>query len=535
MTAEKEEDRKRRSTMRHLTRAFVILGTTALTAPAFAEETYKIVDQPLELTIHMHWPRAQGYGPGGDTSKTYPVEEVSCAMTNICLKDATAGKNTKDNKEAMNLLIAQGNMPDIVGGNLIQQPVNQYGPEGAFIPLNDLVKEHAPHIQAFWDSHPGLQQAISAYDGNYYYIPYLPDGKFGRAWYIRQDWLDKLGLQQPQTVDEYYAVLTAFRNDDPNGNGMKDEIPYFARDWEEVLRLLNLWDARTSGSDRYHDFYVKDGKIVHPYAQEAYRDGMKNLAKWYAEGLIDPEIFTRGSSSRDYLLSENLGGATHDWFASTSGYNDALKDKVPGFNFIPFLPPASAAGVRMEEHRRTPIKPDGLAISFTNEHQIETIKYFDFWFSEEGRLLSNFGVEGKTWDMVDGQPIYKPEVLTSDQPVNSQMYLEGAQIYRGYWQDYRYEDQWTSEAAREGIALYEANDLLIDQFLGVAFNQDEQAVYDKYWPSIQTYMLERQQAWILGTGDVVADWDTYVATLDKMGYQEVITVMNAAYERQYGG
>ena len=137
--------------------------------------------------------------------------------------------------------------------------------------------------------------------------------------------------------------------------------------------------------------------------------------------------------------------------------------------------------------------------------------------------------------MVDGQPIYKPEVLTSDQPVNSQMYLEGAQIYRGYWQDYRYEDQWTSEAAREGIALYEANDLLIDQFLGVAFNQDEQAVYDKYWPSIQTYMLERQQAWILGTGDVVADWDTYVATLDKMGYQEVITVMNAAYERQYGG
>jgi putative aldouronate transport system substrate-binding protein len=520
--------------MKKLSVALAILGTTAITAPAFAQENLKIVDKPLELTIHMHWPRAQGYGVGGDTTKIYPVETAAREMTGIYLIDKTSGKNTKDNNEAMNLLLATGDLPDIVGGNKIKQPVNQYGPEGAFVPLNDLVKEHAPHIQAFWDTHPGLQQAISAYDGNYYYIPYLPDGKFGRAWYIRQDWLDKLGLQQPQNVEEYHAVLTAFRDQDPNGNGMKDEVPYFARDWEEVLRLLTLWDARTSGSDSYHDFYVKDGAIAHPYAQDAYRDAMANLAAWYKEGLIDPEIFTRGSSSRDYLLSENLGGSTHDWFASTSGYNDALKDKIEGFNFIPFLPPASAKGVRMEEHRRIPIKPDGWAISYQNKHPIETIKYFDFWFTETGRNLANFGVEGKTWDMVNGEPTYKPEVLSSDSPVNSQMYLEGAQIYRGYFQDYRYEWQWTSEAARKGIELYDANDLLIDQFLGVAFNKDEQAVYDKYWPSLQTYMLERQQAWILGTGDVKADWASYIETLNKMGYEQVIEVMNSAYKRQYG-
>ncbi len=121
--------------------------------------------------------------------------------------------------------------------------------------------------------------------------------------------------------------------------------------------------------------------------------------------------------------------------------------------------------------------------------------------------------------MIDGEPIYKDEVLNSDTPVNSQMYLEGAQIYRGYPQDYRYEWQWTEQAAREGIELYDSEDLLVDQFLGVAFNQEEQAVYDKYWPSIRTYMLERQQAWILGTGDVEADWDDYIAQLNKMGYE----------------
>ena len=387
-----------------------------MTAPAFADGHLPIVDEPLELTIHMHWPRAQGYGVGDD--ENYPVEEAAREMTNIHLIDATAGSNSTDSNEAMNLLIAQGDLPDIVGGHLIQQPVNQFGPEGAFVPLNDLVDEHAPNIQKFWDEHPGLQEAISASDGNYYYIPYLPDGKFGRAWFIRQDWLDTLGLEQPQNVDELYDVLKAFRDQDPNGNGMKDEIPYFARQWEEVNRLVTLWDARSSGSDTYHDFYVnEDGQVVHPYAQEAYRDGLANIAQWYEEGLIDPEIFTRGSSSRDYLLSENLGGMTHDWFASTSGYNDALEDKVEGFNFIPFLPPASTSGVRMEEHRRIPIKPDGWAISYqADDPVIETIKYFDFWFTEEGRLLSNFGVEGKTWDMVDGEPIYKPRSAEQRQP-----------------------------------------------------------------------------------------------------------------------
>lgn len=520
--------------MRKLSLTVALLGFTALTTPGFAQDDFRIVDEPLELSIHMHWPRAQGYGVGGSPSEIYPVERVARELTGIHLVDQTSGRNTTDNAEAMNLLLAQGNMPDIVGGNLIKQPVNQYGPEGAFVPLNDLVKEHAPNIQAFWDAHPGLMEAISSADGNYYYIPYLPDGKYGRAWYIRQDWLDQLGLEQPQNVDELYDVLVAFRDQDPNGNGKKDEIPYFARDWEEVVRLLTLWDARSSGSDTYHDFYITpDGKVAHPYAQDAYRDGLANIAKWYAEGLIDPEIFTRGSSARDYLLSENLGGLTHDWFASTSGYNDALKDQIEGFNFIPFLPPASAKGVRMEEHRRIPIKPDGWAISHSNEHPVETIKYFDFWFTETGRNLSNFGVEGETWDMVDGEPIYKPEVLNSDTPVNSQMYLVGAQIYRGYWQDYRYEWQWTAEAAREGIELYDQHDLLVDQFLGVAFNEEEQAVYDQYWPSLRSYMLERQQAWILGSGDVEAEWDAYINTLNRMGYDKVIEVMNTAYERQY--
>jgi len=373
------------------------------------------------------------------------------------------------------------------------------------IPLNDLIEEHAPNIKAFFDEYPDRRAAATSADGNLYYIPYLPDGKYGRAYFMRQDWLEALDLEEPQNVEELHSVLTAFRNDDPNGNGEKDEVPFFARHWEEVLRLVTLWDGRSSGSDSYHEFLVDDGKIQHGYAGEGYREGIKNIA-----------------------------GMTHDWFASTSGYNVSLKEKIDGFTFKAFPPPESISGVRMEEHRRIPVKPDGWAIGHTNEHQVETIKYFDFWFTEKGRNLQNFGVEGKTWTMVDGKPTFTEAVLTNDTPVNSQLYQEGAQIQRGYFQDYEYERQWSNSVALEGIDLYEQGDYLIDQFLGVAMNEDEQKVYDKHWDSIRTYMLERQQAWILGTGDIEAEWDEYVETIDEMGFSDVVKVMQSAYDRQYG-
>ncbi|NJM81384.1 MAG: extracellular solute-binding protein [Tabrizicola sp.] len=513
--------------MHRLTLSAALLMGAAMAAPVLADDHLKVVDTPLELTVHMHHERYTSY------DESWPVELAAREMTGIALKDATIGSNSKESREAFNLLIASGDLPDIVGGLAIKDNVNRYGPEGAFIALDDLIEEHAPNIKAFFDANPDLRKAISGADGKLYYIPYLPDGFYGRGYFIRQDWLDKLGLEQPQNVQEVHDVLVAFRDRDPNGNGKKDEIPYFARQWEELIRLVTLWDGRSSGSDTYHDFFVQDGKITHPYIGEGYREGMKNLAQWYKEGLIDPEVFTRGASSRDFLLGENLGGMTHDWFASTAAYNDKVSQTVEGFNFIAFIPPASVSGVRMEEHRRILIKPDGWAISFSNEHPVETIKYFDFWFTPEGRNLSNFGVEGVHWTMVDGKPRFTDEVLKIDTSVVNQMYAIGAQIVRGYHQDYAYEEQWTNQIALDGIKLYESGDYLIPDFLGVSFNPEEQAVYDKYWPSIRTYMLERQQAWILGTGDIEADWADYLATLDTMGLNDVLTVMQTAYDRQY--
>lgn len=515
------------------TTAITAALTTALAAALVSAPTIvaadghlKVVDEPLTLNVHLH-----------DKKFTYvndwPVELAAAEMTGISLNNVTVG-NTPDSHEAFNLMIAAGDLPDIVGGKFVKQHVNRYGPEGAFLPLDDLIKEHAPNIYAQMQARPEIFNSIRAGDGNMYFVPYLTDGKYGRAYFIREDWLAKLDLQQPDSVEDLYKVLTAFRNEDPNGNGKKDEVPAFFRNWEEVLRLVTLWDGRTSGSDTYHDFHVADGKIKHGYVGEGYRVGMKHIAQWISEGLIDPEVFTRGSSAREFLLSNDLGGFTHDWFASTAGYNDSLAEKVPGFSLQAMIPPKSISGVRMEEHRRIPVKPEGWAISYSNKHVVETMKYMDFWWTEEGRRLANFGIEGEQYTMVDGKPVFTEAFLSNDRPVNSQLTDIGAQVRRGFWQDYNYEIQWTNEHALRGIELYDGGDYLIDQFLGVAFNEKEQAVYDKHWASVRTYMLEKQQIWALGSADIEAEWDDYIKELDKLGLSKVLEAMQSAYDRQYG-
>ena len=74
----------------------------------------------------------------------------------------------------------------------------------------DLIEEHAPNLKAFFEKNPNVASALKAADGNMYYIPYLPDGKYGRAYFMRTDWLDKLGLKAPENVDELKTTLEAF-------------------------------------------------------------------------------------------------------------------------------------------------------------------------------------------------------------------------------------------------------------------------------------------------------------------------------------
>jgi len=487
--------------------------------PEATEKSFVISKDPLQLTIHLHYWNYLAF------DDNWPVFVEAAKMTNIKLH-GTASSVATNSDELFNIMIASANdLPDIIQTQYSSERFNKYGPEGAVIPLNTLIDEYAPNIKAFLSNNPDVRKNITASDGNIYYIPYLQDGAAAKGWFIRKDWLDKLNLSIPKTVDEYYSVLKAFRTQDPNGNGdPNDEVPYFSRSKQGAYELFTLFGVTVLE-------YAKDGKYQFDRYSDKLKVAVKNVAKWYEEGLIDPEIFTRGSKARDLFLGENKGGSTHDWFASTGVYNDKLKDTVPGLNFVPIIPPADINGRIWEESKRTEMGEGGWAISANNKHVVETIKYFDFWFTEEGRRLMNFGIEGDTYTMVNGKPVFTDKVLKGEKAVNDFLWTIGAQIAIGFKQDFEYEKQWTNPVALQGVNQYMEGNYMMPVFPTLIYDEAEQKVISSVWSSINTYINESLMQWILGAQNVDDTFDAYMSELKKMGIEDYLKAKQSAYER----
>lgn len=487
------------------------------------EESYLCSDEPLELTAHIHW------GNVYVLSDDWTVTNEAAKMTNISLK-GTASPMETDSTEAFNLMIAGQDIPDIVGGN--RDLINQYGMEGAFMPLNDLIEEYAPDFKKILDENPDIKGAITAADGNIYQIPFVYESLVSEAWFVRQDWLDAVGMEAPTTVDELHDVLTAFVNEDPNGNGQKDEVGYFTRltNTDNVLKgLLSLFGIQ----DAWHT--DEEGNVGVGLYSEEYKEAIKSVSQWYAEGLIDPEIFTRGSNARDILFPENNGGVIHDWIPSTTGYNEKLQESVPGFKVVGILPPTDVNGDQWEVEARARLSGAGWAIGANNEHPEETMKYMNFWWTEAGRRLQTYGVEGDTYTMVGGEPVYTDKVLNATNPINDYMRQIGGQIEdMASLHDNSYERFMSDEEGNRVTKMYEESGLVNKMNVklpAVSFTQEELDVVNSKWQPCRNYMLEQLQKWTFDGSTIDAEFDQYMANLKSMGIEDVIAAYQSAYDR----
>lgn len=469
----------------------------------------KLCEEYTELTAFYNANKSTDDGQ-------HPLFAEAAKITNVGL-EVTISKNNSDFTQAFNLMVAGGDMPDIV---MTYDPVSfsQLGEEGAFVPLNEYIDEFAPNVKKILNENPEIKERITAADGNIYYLPHIPGGVASTGWFIRQDWLDKLGLPVPENTEDLYNVLTAFRNQDPNGNGLKDEVPVFEDD--SMNELFTLWGARPA-------WYIEDGKVNYGPYTSSYKTAVENIVKWFSEGLIDREIFTRAGSPRERMLGDNIGGCTVNWFGSTANYNDSLKDIIPGFSFVPMAPPS---GVVLS---RRPISSlYGWGVSASSKNIELAIKYLDFWYSEKGSTMMNFGIEGTHYDVVDGKPIFKAELL-ADPNFQKNLKNFGIQLDIGFKQNFDYERQWINSIAESGMDMYEKNDYFVEQFPYIIgwMNSDEIDEYKKLQTQIDTYSQEMLQKWILGAEKLDETYEQYLKQLEKFGVKRLIELQQEVYDR----
>ena len=318
---------------------------------------------------------------GGQVGNDMPVYQEMEKRTNIHLDFQLLPLT--DPLEKFNLIMGSDKLPDILGFSN-GEAINKYGMEGAFIPLQDLIEKYAPDIKKQLDDPlPGeilpYKQSgwgeATAGDGNVYTIPlFSSSNAIGAVYAIRVDWLEKLDKKMPETADELYDVLKAFREQDPNGNQKQDEIPLVAGQGGKTARIIPLINAFDAHMNLHVD--PKDDTIKYGPVENNYQEGLSYLNKLYREKLLEEDYLT---STNDQWLARatgNQAGLMFVWPASGIGAaNNGLQKLDSSYKFMPMAPLKSKSGAQFKDTNTAGrmIQPR-MAISITNKYPEETMK-----------------------------------------------------------------------------------------------------------------------------------------------------------------
>lgn len=483
-------------------------------------DNLQVSEEPVTLTLFYPFTAL------GAPTPDLPVWKEIANITNVTIENV-ANASISDAKESMNTMLVSGTLPDLIQNHKMH--IEPLIDQGAFLPLDDLIAEHGPNIQKFLKNYPEAVDAGTGSDGKMYLLSNTLGGEPGETlpsmgMFIRKDWLKKLELKEPATFEELRNVLYAFRNNDPNGNGQKDEVPLFGR--QGTWPLLMFWGIT-------NDWMVQnDSAIVHGRATAEYKQALKDLAQWYKDGVLDPEIFTRGSQARQFLIGNDLGGVTIDWFGSTAAVNDAAREMVPDVDFAAMLPPANYNGVVEMPFGRAPIGDFRWGISKDCKDPVAAVEFMDFFYSDTGRVLYAYGIEGTDYTMENGVPAPTEHAKSFEGGYMAYLRSIGASLEVGSYGNLAGDLYAMNDIGKEGFNLYLDNSQLIKkQFPILKFSEEERKSIDDVMPIITTKMDEYEQGVLLGTVDLETTWEKHLSELNEMGLQAATEAQNAAYIR----
>ena len=163
-----------------------------------------------------------------------------------------------------------------------------------------------PNLAGYLEEHPDWKTAITAPDGNIYSLPSIDATAYtaDSIPYVNKDWaaqvMQDLDLTQPMDLETFEALLTAFKNSDPNGNGKADEIPWsVGGNGVDFLRWsgsFGIFDSYSAPNNTSH-LYLDGDTVKYAPMQEGYKEFVKWLNGLWSKGLIDVEAFTQDSAT----------------------------------------------------------------------------------------------------------------------------------------------------------------------------------------------------------------------------------------------
>ena len=515
-----------------------------------------LVDEGTEtLTIATmdNWYATKSY------SDNLPVYQEFEKLTGVKIEWEVIPINDYD--QVMGTRLASGqNLPDIF---MIPWEANgdQLGFDGISMPLNQLIEENAYYLNQLMDQYPVVRSGITASDGNIYAYPGFGEGFVNTAdemdtgeltdpganlclniSMIRKDWLDKLNLDMPETLDDWYNVLKAFKTQDPNGNGKADEIPLTSTfNVRDIYRFGEAFGLYRSGNAECRWEIGEDGKLFFKDITEEYKKTLEFLNKIYSEGLLDPEYATSTYDKTTEKISRNLLGAlSSDWMSNIGTYNSNLKTAgVENANWVPVKPIRNMDGETLITNRWSVWKTAAISKDCNNPEL--AMKWLDFQtLSTEGVALTNFGIEGTSYTKTDDGKISLTDVAVNNPDgIGPQEYLRslGAWGQLPYPQAKEgYEVLWADQPDILEFGNSFTSDQVVQPFpnngtkAALPFTDEENAIRSEIETNIETYCDEMAIKFIEGK-ESLDKFDDYVATVESYGLDQLLEVHQEAYER----
>ena len=492
----------------------------------FNAEGYPVVNEPIELSAFTFCE-----SDSGDFNTMTMVQEINEKTgVHVTFEQVMGDAYT----ERKNLLLASGtDLPDIFfGGGVTDSDILRYGRAGVFIPLNDLIDKYAPRVKQMMEDDPSMQTLMPMEDGNIYDLPfddqYLPEN-IPEMLFINKTWLETLGLEMPTPTEEFRQVLTAFKENDPNGNSEADEIPF-----TYYPNATYEGDLSLSGSfgvlDTSKHIMIKDGTALFSNTQDGYKDYIKYQAQLYAEGLLDPEVFTQDSSQ--YYAKNQGEVATVGVF---SAYAPELFCGIDRANneYTLLEPLEGPNGDRLWNKYNFGFYSGKILITSDNEYPEATMRWADEFYDEEMSIRVHWGEIGDGVIKNDDGTYQLQNDLPDGYSIDSYRFLKAPAFYGpGVLLDSTYQKITLGDDKIKKAQYYEIYDpyTTTEYLPTVRLPEDDQEIVAQYFTDIDTYVENNKAKWIVGEGDVDAEWENYKSDLDKMNVAEYVAVYQRAYD-----
>ncbi|MBP3360075.1 MAG: extracellular solute-binding protein [Clostridia bacterium] len=429
--------------------------------------------------------------------------------------------------EQFNLMIASQELTDILftPATRFKGGVTQAMDDGVIIDLSDYLNDKkAPNITRLMKEDKDIDTAIKLDDGRYCGFPAVASERELRTFkglIVRKDWLDKLGLPIPETIDEWETTLKAFKND------IGAEIPYTFLGSNEF--------ASAFGVARNYYYDVDKKKITFGGLEPGYKDFLTTMNKWYSEGLLDSEFATQNQTIADAKVTSGQTGVISAAAASgINKYSVAMAD-VEGLKWAGAPYPVLRKGETPKYGQISEKANPQLFITSACKDVDSAVRFLDYGFGEEGHMLYNFGIEGKSYTMENGYPKYTEDMTDNKEgiPMSNQLAKYVMSIYGGpFNQDTRYFEQYLKRDEQKEAIKSWSTIQNSDTLPTLLLTNEEGEKIATILTDISKYWNETEFKLIMGKIDM-SEYDACIAKLHEIGIDTVLDVYNNAYERRY--